>query len=436
MQGQGAPDVYTRAFIVQRSGRQAMQAIAGLGALLLLAWLASEARSRVSWRLVALGMLLQAVLALLLVKVAVVRDALLSLNAVVALLEESSLAGAQFLFAYLSGGPTPFDVAHPENGTVLAFRVVPQILLFTVLAGLGWHWRILPWLVSGFSRLLRKTLKVGGAVGLGAAVSIFVGMVEAPLAIRPMLPRLSRGELFIVLTCGMATVAGTMMILYATVLEPALPGALGHILAASVMSVPAAIVMAHLMVPSDRTTEGSDQGPMVTYRSTMDAITQSTLDGLRLAAAVIAMLVVFLSLTALANSLLGFAPDVAGAPLTLERMLGWLLAPLAWVIGVPWSEASTAGALLGSKVILNEFVAYLQLTGLPEGTLSERSTLILTYALCGFANLGSLGIMIGGLLGMCPERREDILELAPRTLISGNLATLSTGAMMGLVAGL
>lgn len=413
-----------------------MQAIAGLGALLLLAWLASEARSRVSWRLVALGMLLQAVLALLLVKVAVVRDALLSLNAVVALLEESSLAGAQFLFAYLSGGPTPFDVAHPENGTVLAFRVVPQILLFTVLAGLGWHWRILPWLVSGFSRLLRKTLKVGGAVGLGAAVSIFVGMVEAPLAIRPMLPRLSRGELFIVLTCGMATVAGTMMILYATVLEPALPGALGHILAASVMSVPAAIVMAHLMVPSDRTTEGSDQGPMVTYRSTMDAITQSTLDGLRLAAAVIAMLVVFLSLTALANSLLGFAPDVAGAPLTLERMLGWLLAPLAWVIGVPWSEASAAGALLGSKVILNEFVAYLQLTGLPEGTLSERSTLILTYALCGFANLGSLGIMIGGLLGMCPERREDILELAPRTLISGNLATLSTGAMMGLVAGL
>jgi CNT family concentrative nucleoside transporter len=194
--------------------------------------------------------------------------------------------------------------------------------------------------------------------------------------------------------------------------------------------------MAHLMVPSDRTTEGSDQGPMVSYRSTMDAITQSTLDGLRLAAAVIAMLVVFLSLTALANSLLGFAPEVAGAPLTLERMLGWLLAPLAWVIGVPWSEASTAGALLGSKVILNEFVAYLQLTGLPEGTLSERSTLILTYALCGFANLGSLGIMIGGLLGMCPERREDILELAPRTLISGNLATLSTGAMMGLVAGL
>ncbi len=412
-----------------------MQAVAGLFALILLAWLASEARSRVSWRLVALGMLLQAALALLLVKVAVVREALLSLNAVVALLEESSLAGAQFLFAYLSGGPTPFDVAHPENGTVLAFRVVPQILLFTVLAGLGWHWRVLPWLVSGFSRLLRKTLKVGGAVGLGAAVSVFVGMVEAPLAIRPMLPRLSRGELFIVLTCGMATVAGTMMILYATVLEPALPGALGHILAASVMSVPAAIVMAHLMVPSESTTEGSDGGPIVTYRSTMDAITQSTLDGLRLAAAVIAMLVVFLSLTALANSLLGFAPEVAGAPLTLERMLGWLLAPLAWAIGVPWSEASAAGALLGSKVILNEFVAYLQLTGLPEGTLSERSTLILTYALCGFANLGSLGIMIGGLLGMCPERRDDILELAPRTLISGNLATLSTGAMMGLVSG-
>jgi len=260
--------------------------------------------------------------------------------------------------------------------------------------------------------------------------------VEAPLAIRPMLPRLSRGELFIVLTCGMATVAGTMMILYATVLEPVVPGALGHILAASVMSVPAAIVMAHIMVPSEHTTDGASNAPMVSYGSTMDAITQSTLDGLRLAAAVVAMLVVFLSLTALANSLLSLGPEFAGAPLTLERLLGWLLAPLAWAIGVPWSEAGAAGALLGSKIILNEFVAYLQLTGLGDGTLSERSTIIMTYALCGFANLGSLGIMIGGLLGMCPERREDILALAPKTLISGNLATLSTGAMMGLVSGL
>ena len=413
-----------------------MQAILGLVALLGLAWLVSEQRSRVSWRLIAMGMLFQAVIALALVKIAPLREGLLSLNAVVALLEEASLAGAQFLFAYLSGGPTPFTVTAPENGTVLAFRVVPQILLFTVLAGLGWHWRILPLLVSGFSRLLRKTLKVGGAVGLGAAVSIFVGMVEAPLAIRPMLPRLSRGELFIVLTCGMATVAGTMMILYATVLEPVVPGALGHILAASVMSVPAAIVMAHIMVPSEHTTDGASNAPMVSYGSTMDAITQSTLDGLRLAAAVVAMLVVFLSLTALANSLLSLGPEFAGAPLTLERLLGWLLAPLAWAIGVPWSEAGAAGALLGSKIILNEFVAYLQLTGLGEGTLSERSTIIMTYALCGFANLGSLGIMIGGLLGMCPERREDILALAPKTLISGNLATLSTGAMMGLVSGL
>ena len=226
----------------------------------------------------------------------------------------------------------------------------------------------------------------------------------------------------------MATVAGTMMILYATVLEPAVPGALGHILAASVMSVPAAIVMAHIMVPSEHTTDGVSNTPMVSYGSTMDAITQSTLDGLRLAAAVVAMLVVFLSLTALANSLLGLGPEIGGAPVTLERLLGWLMAPLAWAIGVPWSEASAAGALLGCKIILNEFVAYLQLTGLGEEALSERSTIIMTYALCGFANpvprhhdrrsIGTAGAPGG-------DRRS------PKTLIS-NLATLND--MMGLVS--
>lgn len=411
-----------------------MQAWLGLVVLMAIAWMLSDNRKLLSWRLVATGLGLQFLLALMIVNIDWVANIILSLNSVVAAVDQATQAGTSFVFGYLGGGTSPFPVTDQSAVFLLAFRAIPLILVFSVLSALGWHWRVLPLLIQGISKLLQRSMKVGGGVGLGAAASIFIGMVEAPLTVRPLLQRFDRGELFVLMTCGMATVAGTVMFLYASVLEPIIPGALGHILAASIISAPAAILIGSIMVPMQHQTDAAGVDISRRYSSTMDAITQGTSDGLRLAIHVVGMLLVLVALVALANLMLSALPAVAGAELSVQRILGWLFAPLAWLIGIPWSEAMAAGSLLGSKMVLNELIAYLEMASLGSDVLSQHSRLIMTYALCGFANLGSLGIMIGGLVAMCPERRDDILQLAPRTLISGTLATLMTGAVIGLVS--
>jgi CNT family concentrative nucleoside transporter len=409
-----------------------VQALLGIVVLVGFAWALSEARDRVPWRAVAAAFGLQAGVAVLLIHVEVVREALFSLNGVMEALDDAAGAGAGFVFGYLGGGPPPFEVTDPSALYIFSFRLAAQILLFSVLTALGWYWGILPLVVRVLGRVLRRTLGVGGAVGTAVAASIFTGPVETALTVRPLLARMDRGELFVLLTAVMSTVAGTVMVLYASVIESVLPGSLGHILAASVISAPAAILYGQIMVPPRQATDG-EAGSAIEYHSSMDAISGGTTEGLRLVGNVIAMLIVFVSLVALVNGALGVLPDVAGAPLTLQRILGWAFAPVAWLIGIPWSEAVTAGGLLGTKLVLNEFLAYLDLAALPPEALSERSVLILAYALCGFANLGTVGIAVGGLLAMVPERRAEVLALAPRSLISGTLATLTTGAVVGVV---
>ncbi len=411
-----------------------MQAWLGLVVLLVIAWLLSDNKRALSWRLVAAGLGLQFLLALMVVNLDWVASFILGLNAIVMAVDQATQAGTSFVFGYLGGGAEPFPVSDASATFLLAFRAIPLILVFSVLSALGWHWRILPVIIQGIAKVLQRSMKVGGGVGLGAATSIFIGMVEAPLTVRPLLQRFDRGEWFVLMTCGMATVAGTVMFLYASVLEPVVPGALAHILAASIISAPAAIMIGSIMVPMSQQT--STEGVELTsrYSSTIDAITQGTSDGLRLAINVVGMLLVLVALVALVNLLLSTLPLVGGAELSVQRIFGWLFAPLAWLIGIPWSEAMAAGSLLGSKLMLNELIAYIDMAALAPEALSAESRLIMTYALCGFANLGSLGIMIGGLVAMCPERREDILALAPRTLISGTLATLMTGAVIGLVS--
>lgn len=411
-----------------------MQALLGLGVLVGLAWLLSEDRGRISWRLVIIGLALQLLLALLMLYLPVVREGILLLNQLVQTLERATFEATSFVFGYLGGAQPPFEVARENAMYLFAFRVIPLILVFSVLVALGWYWRILPLLVRGIGKVLERTMGVGGGLGLGAGASIFIGMVEAPMTVRPLLARFDRGELFVLMTCGMATVAGTVMVLYASILEPVVPGALGHILTASVISAPAAILIGQIMVPMGRNRVDAQLDLPSRYVSSMDAITQGTQDGVRLCVNVVAMLLVLLALVALLNAGLDLLPAVAGEPLTLQRMLGWLFAPLAWLIGVPWSEAVTAGSLLGTKLVLNELIAYLDMAALGEDVLSEQSRLILLYAMCGFANFSSLGIMIGGLVTMCPERRGDLLSLAPRTLISGTLATFMTGALIGLLS--
>ena len=416
------------------------QSLVGVVLIPLFAWLVSENRSATgtgsTLRVVAVGLGLQIAIVFLFTAIPGITAVFAALSGAVAALQRATAEGVQLVFGYLGGGPAPFSVEHPERSFLLAFQALPLILLMSVLSRMLYHWGLLQILVKAFALALHRTLGIGGPLGTAAAANIFVGMVEAPLLIRPYLQTMSRAALFGAMTVGMATVAGTVLALYVSILDPSVPGAAGHVLAASVMSAPAALMLARLMVPEESSTVEEAPAELEIAdppASTMDAIAQGTAEGLKLLAYVVAMLVVMVSLVALANMILALAPDLWRAPITVERMLGWICAPVAWIIGIPWGEAGAAGQLIGVKVVLNELVAYLQLAAADPEALSDRSRLILLYALCGFANLGSLGIMIAGLVAMAPERRDEIVALGPRTILSGVLATLLTGAVVGLL---
>jgi concentrative nucleoside transporter, CNT family len=410
-----------------------LQSALGFIAILVFSWAVSENRRAVPWRIVIGGAALQLVLAAALLKVAFFQQFFFALNNALLAIERATQAGTAFVFGFLGGGALPFAETQSGASFALAFRALPIILVISALSSLLFYWRVLPWIVKIISRVLEHTLGVGGAVGLSTAANIFVGMVEAPLFIRPYLTQLSRGELFIVMSCGMAGIAGTVMVLYASILGPVIPDALAHILVASIVSAPAAIVVAALMVPPKGEPTTGRLEPAQEATSSMDAITRGTIDGLSLLLNIVALLIVLIALVTLVNVLLEALPPVGGAPVTLQRALGFVLAPLAWLIGVPWAEAHVAGTLLGTKTVLNEFIAYLDLAHLPADALTLRSRMIMTYALCGFANFGSLGILIGGLATMAPERRDEVVGLGMKTIVAGTLATCMTGAVVGML---
>jgi concentrative nucleoside transporter, CNT family len=411
------------------------QGIIGLIGLIAIALLLSEQRRVVRWRVPLIGIALQFLIAALMLKLPQSRIVFAALNEGVIALQAATEAGTSFVFGYLGGGPLPFEETAVGSSLVFAFRSLPLLIVMSALTALLTYWRILPLVVNALSALLRRTLGVGGAVALSAAANVFVGMVEAPLLIRRYLLQLSRAELFMVMTCGMATIAGTVLVLYTTLLAPVIDDAVGHLLTASIISAPAAIMFAWLMIPQ---TGGPTETPRSSLAepeasSTMDAITRGTERGLALFLNIVAMLIVLVALVQLLNAILGLLPEVAGAELSLERLLGWLFAPVAWSLGVPWAEATTVGGLLGIKTALNEFLAYVALAELPEGTLSTRSYLITSYSLCGMANFGSLGIMIGGFNVLVPERRNEVVSLGMKSIVAGTLATCSTGAVVGLI---
>ncbi len=409
------------------------QGIAGMAIFCIVAWILSENRRKVRLRVILTGLLIQLAVALVLLKLPVCRDFFLLLNRMAASLEEATRAGTAFVFGYIGGGELPFHEKFPGAGFVLAFQSLPLVLVVSALSALLFHWRILPLVVRAFARILQTTMGIGGAEGVGVSANVFVGMVEAPLLVRPYLERMTRSEIFSLMTSGMATIAGTVMVIYAGLLSEAIPDAMGHILTASIISVPAAVMMAKIMVPESRTaTPGTATDPDPA-RSAMDAVTRGTLQGVELVINIAAMLVVLVALVHLVNLLLGLLPAVGAKALSLQRIMGWIMAPVAWAMGVPWSEAPTAGALMGTKTILNEFIAYLDLSRLEPGDLSLRSRLIMTYAMCGFANPGSLGIMIGGLGTMAPGRRREIVSLGLRSIVAGTLATCLTGCVVGLL---
>ncbi len=411
------------------------QSIAGLVVFAGAAWLISEDRRRVRVTTVLAGIAIQLIVAFILLKLPVFRDFFESLNRLVLSLEESTAAGTSMVFGYLGGGELPFAEKYPGASFILAFRALPLILVISALSALLFYWRILPPVVKAFSWSLQKTMGLGGAEGLGVSANIFVGMVESPLFIRPYLKHMTRSEIFTLMTTGMATIAGTVMVLYASILSSIIPDIMGHILTASIISVPAAVMISKIMIPATGELTSGELASPEPALSAMDAITKGTIQGVQLLVNIIAMLIVLVALVHLVNLILGLLPEVGGRAVSLQRLLGLVMAPVVWLMGIPWQEAPAAGALMGTKTILNEFLAYLDMSRLAQGTLSPRSLMIMTYAMCGFANPGSLGIMIGGMGTMAPEKRDEIVALGLRSIVGGTLATCMTGAVVGILGG-
>lgn len=419
-----------------------LQSAFGVVALLAIAWALGENCRAVSLKQAAIGLIATLLTAVVLIKLPVVARAFGAINDAVGAIADASRAGTSFVFGYLGGGTLPFDLKAPGADFILAFQALPIVLLMSVLTTLLFYWRVLPPIVRGMAWLLERTLGVGGAVGLSTAANIFLGMVEAPLFIRPYLAQLTRSELFLVMTGGMAGIAGTVLVLYATLLGPLIPDAAAHFVIASVLGAPAAILVSLIMVPetSNKRTGGSLEDPGVALRdpdidisSTMDAIVKGTSAGLELLLNIVAMLIVLVALVHLVNSMLGLLPAIGGAAISLQRLLGYVMAPICWLMGLPWPQAVTAGSLMGTKTILNELIAYVDFSKLPPDALDARSRLIMLYAMCGFANFGSLGIMIGGLGTMAPERRDEINSLGPKSIVSGTLTTCLIGAIVGML---
>ncbi len=408
------------------------QALLGLVVFTGIAWLVSENRKGVRYGTVLTGIVVQLFIAAILLYVPLFRKFFLLLNNVVLSLESATRAGTSFVFGYIGGGTPPFILQDPGANFILAFQALPLVLVIGALSALLFYWKIMPSIVKGFSFILQKTMNIGGALGLGASTTIFLGMVEAPLVIKPYLRNMTRSELFSLMTVGMACIAGTVMILYATILKEAVPDPLGNILTASFIHVAAAITIARIMVPETGEETSGNFVPRRTATSSMDAVVKGTLDGLHLLLNIIAMLVVMVALVYLANQLIGLFPNVGNKPLTLQGILGFVMAPVVWLFGIPWSQAQTAGSLMGTKTVLNELLAFLEMARLPAGALDPRSRLIMTYALSSFANFGSLGIMIGGLGSLAPERRDEVVSLGMKALVAGTLATCMTGAVIGI----
>lgn len=415
-----------------------LRGVMGLAVLLGIAWVLSEnRRQHPGWRWVLGALALQGVLAVLIVRVPAVWAAVGLVNDAVSAIEAATLKGSSYMFGYLGGAELPFALKEgAQPPLVIAFQILPLVIVFSALAALLWHWGVLRGMVNGLSFLLRRSLGVSGVVGLSGGASMFLGVVEAPLVTRAYFARVSRSELFQIMALTMATISGAILILYATTLRETVPDAVGHMISASLISLPAALLIARMMVPGkaeDIATEVEKEDPGLKYESSIDAIVKGTMDGMQLFLSVIAVIIVVFALVALVDMVLAVLPFIDGEPLTLKRLLGWSLAPLMWLIGVPWSEAQVAGALMGTKAVLNEYVAYLELAALPAGTLGPRSLLIVTYALCGVANLASVGLLVSTIGTLCPERRAEAAGLGMKSWVAGNLASAMTGAWIGLV---
>jgi CNT family concentrative nucleoside transporter len=416
-------------------GPENAQSLLGLAVVIGVCWALSENRRSFPWKLAIGAVALQAILVAALFGLPALRAGLQGAGRVVDGLASSTQAGVAFVFGFLAGvGDQPYPLTNPGGLFVFAFRVLPVILVVCALAALLWHWRILKWVTQGFGVVFEKTMGLRGAPALATAATIFMGQVEGPIFIRSYLPTLSRSELFMLITVGMSCVSGSTMVAYATILKGVLPNAAAHVLTASIISAPAGVLLARILVPREPESEqpqALEPESDKVYDSTVDALIRGTSDGLTIVMNVGATLIVFVALVAMVNGILGLFPPIAGAPPSVERGLGVIFAPLAWAMGIPWTDAPTAGSLLGVKLVLTEFTAFIRMGAIPVGAMAERSRVIMTYALCGFANVASVGINLAGYSVLVPERRNEIVGMVWKAMLAGFLATCLTASVVG-----
>nr|GIR52220.1 MAG: nucleoside:proton symporter [Gammaproteobacteria bacterium] len=409
-----------------------IQSLIGIVALILIAIPFSESIQKIKVKFIIYALLIQTSLAFILLEIPFISSFFDVMSMAVESLRLSAIEGSSFVFGYLGGGDAPFEVSNNQNLPIFAFTFLPMLIFLSALSALLWHWKILPFLIKLLAKLFEKPLDAKGPIGLAATANIFLGQLEAPLLIKPYLNKMNQRDLLIIMTVGMSTIAGSVMVLYITWLDDKFTGVIGHFLTASILSVPAAIMFSNILIPSAQTELKKDKEDLKMYESSMDAISVGTKDGLNMFLSVIASLIVFLSLVALADFILGIFPNVYGEPISLQRIAAFIFAPIAWLMGIPFAEIIPAGNLLGTKTIFNELIAFNDLRDLDTNVLSERSQLIMLYGICGFANISSVGILLGGLSAICPDIRGTLLKIAFRALFAATLASCLTGTVVSL----
>ena len=409
-----------------------IQSLIGIVVLILIALPFSESIQEIKVKFIIYALLIQTSLAFILLEIPFISSFFDVMSIAVESLRLSAIEGSSFVFGYLGGGEAPFEVSNNQNLPIFAFTFLPMLIFLSALSALLWHWKILPFLIKLLAKLFEKPLSAKGPIGIAATANIFLGQLEAPLLIKPYLNKMNQRDLLIIMTVGMSTIAGSVMVLYITWLDDKFSGVIGHFLTASILSVPAAIMFSNILIPSAQTELKTAKEDLKMYESSMDAISVGTKDGLNMFLSVIASLIVFLSLVALADFMLGIIPNVYGEPLSLQRIAAFIFAPIAWLMGIPFSEIIPAGNLLGTKTIFNELIAFNDLRDLDTNILSERSQLIMLYGICGFANISSVGILLGGLSAICPDIRGTLLKIAFRALFAATLASCLTGTVVSL----
>ena len=407
------------------------RALIGIVFIFAIGWGLSEQRNKFPFRLVIGAVVMQFAFALILFGIPVVRSLLFKANFIVDALQEATRNGTSFVFGYVGDNQAASEIMTGDAPPLFFFQILPVVIVVAALSAILWHWHILRWVTKGFAFIFRKLMGLGGATSLAVSANVFMGMTEAPVLVKPYIKGMTRSEIFILMTAGFATIAGSVLVIYTTFLDGVMANPLAQLLTASIIAAPAAVAMALVMIPE--TTDPSERAhePDFKYNSTMDAFATGAADGLQIVLNIATMLIAALALLWLANAGLGAFPDVFGAPLSIQRVLGWVFSPLMYMIGVPWGEAALSGSLMGIKTVLTEFVAFIELGAIPQDAMDPRTRIITAHAICGFANFGSIGILIGGLNIICPERRSTFLELAWKTLTAGTLATCLSGAVVG-----